>query len=341
MFTSAPDSAAVSTQLEMQARSLGDQIKNAGHRLKHVGDFEFEITGGAHVDTTLNLKAGNITVGNDSSNDIVLFADDVAPTHVEVELPDKIFGKIKVTPIDEAISFGDGDIVAVGQYAEINSGDEIHIGGASFRVSRMINVSRAKPYMFKGIAIIAFLLMLPLLSTLFSGLVSSAFNSSYKIASSVGSGIINSNILETKPISDVPSNPEISNLTDKFVWAVKVKLEDLELAHKVTVSAMDNGSIKIRGTISDEDNVKWNSFLYWYDQRKGFPAAIRDVKRDTNSSNFPKVKSIWLEDPATVFFQDGTSATIGEKLWYDWVVVEITRTGIVLERDGSKLSLGL
>lgn len=336
MLMSKSENTAVAAQIEEHAKNLGGQIKVAGEKLKHAGDFEIEITRGAHADTKLNMKAGRITIGSSKTNDIVLFADDVAESHLAIEFPKKVFDKIKITPIDEAVSFADGDVVALGQYAEINSGDEINIGNSSLRISRKVNISKSGPTVFKVLAVIALLLIAPFLFTMVSGVVTSAFNSSYKIASNIGSSVI-------KPATEyaLASNPDEAKLTEQFVWAVKIKLEDLKLSHKVTANAMDNGSIRIRGTIGDNDTANWNSFLYWYDQRKGFPTAVRDVKRDKQESDLPKVKSIWMEEPATAFFQDGTSATIGEKLWFDWVVVDITRAGVVLERDGSRLELSL
>ena len=77
----------------------------------------------------------------------------------------------------------------------------------------------------------------------------------------------------------------------------------------------------------------------WYLARQNFPRLDEEVQFVASAGPVPDVKSIWFGETPTAFFNDGTSGGIGETIGNGWTILRIEETGIVLERNGSVISI--
>ncbi len=321
-------------EISNRAVAIGGYFKDAGDTIRNAGDYSIEITGGFHSGTELVKKPGDVFLGSEKENDLVLFADDVASRHVQISLPSNLLGKVRVTPLERNIVLENDAVVEVGQFVDLDDGEGFDLGSATIEVHRIGNPKNfAKPIM-RFIAIVCLVAMIPLLYGVFSGMVtgaigagSSAILQIQKQISTVSKGYINAGYSSEKKLSDT------------YFWTVRTKLEELHLNHRIRVTKTGLDSLRVSGTVMDNELGSWNAFLRWYDSKNGFPSLIRDVRRTDVETDLPRIKSVWLDKEPAVFFRDGTTAKVGSHLDAGWVVIGINNTSVTIERDGATISL--
>ena len=130
-----------------------------------------------------------------------------------------------------------------------------------------------------------------------------------------------------------------SQYTEAYTWAVRSKLEDLNLHHRLRAISGTDGAINVIGQISSKEEKRWNSFREWYQARTGYPVLKDDVRVSEAARDLPEIKSVWLDQSPTVFFQDGSKGGIGERIADGWTIVYIDRTAVLIERDGATITL--
>lgn len=310
-------------------------ISSASETLKYAGHYMLEVTNGVHAGSAHIQKSGSIVVGSAASCDLVLFASHVAPEHFEIILPAGLMSRLQVKPIGDSVVLEDGSVVEVGQVADLESQEVISFGDTEIAVSR---IADPKSFIKPGIRILAFiclLAMIPIVYGIAANFLGTVAEAGSRIASTMHSGIerTSSTILGSIPTSENQSHDRA------YAWSVKVKLEDLGLNHKLRADTTNEGSIRVYGSISDKELPRWTNFLQWYDTKTSFPPLIRDVSRTDVDTNLPKIKSVWIDDKPSVFFKDGTVGNIGSSIKGGWKIVDITNSAVMIERDGSVVSL--
>jgi hypothetical protein len=310
-------------------------LSNANDTLKYAGHYMLEVLNGAHAGSSHLQKSGTITLGSSANNDLVLYASRIAPNHVELALQSGLNSKILVKPVDAPVTLEDGSIVEVGQQAEVATGEVITFGDTEICLTR---IADPKSFVKPGIRIFAFICliaMIPLVFSIASGFVGTVAEAGSRVASTVTSTVVRTS---DQLLGKVSTSTE-QNHNEAFAWTVRVKLEDLQLNHKLRTVKTADGSIRVSGNISDKELPRWTSFLQWYDSTSNFPPLIRDVSRDNVSTDLPQIKSVWLDDNPSVFFKDGTVGNIGSSIKAGWKIVSIDETNVMIERDGSVISL--
>lgn len=310
-------------------------LSNANDTLKYAGHYMLEVLNGAHAGSSHLQKSGTITLGSSADNDLVLYASRIAPNHVELALQSGLNSKILVKPVDAPVTLEDGSIVEVGQQAEVATGEVITFGDTEICLTR---IADPKSFVKPGIRIFAFICliaMIPLVFSIASGFVGTVAEAGSRVASTVTSTVVRTS---DQLLGKVSTSTE-QNHNEAFAWTVRVKLEDLQLNHKLRTVKTADGSIRVSGNISDKELPRWTSFLQWYDSTSNFPPLIRDVSRDNVSTDLPQIKSVWLDDNPSVFFKDGTVGNIGSSIKAGWKIVSIDETNVMIERDGSVISL--
>lgn len=308
---------------------------NANETIKLAGHYMLEVLDGVHAGSTYVQKSGSLTVGNSNENDVVLYGAQVADKHFELILRSGLFTKLQVRPIDAPVTLEDGSFVEIGELAEISTDEIINFGDTSIAISR---IADPKTFVKPGIRILAFvciLAMIPLAYGLAAGFVGTVAEAGSRVANSVQTGIerTSSQLLGTVATASTSDHGEA------FAWTVRVKLEDLQLNHKLRVAQTADNSIRVYGSISDKELPRWTNFLQWYDTTSNFPPLIRDVNRTDVDQNLPRIKSVWLDDNPSVFFKNGTIGTVGSEIESGWKIVEITDASVMIERDGTLISL--
>lgn len=317
-----------------QRWDVGAISQKTASTLKNAGKYEVEIIEGAHAGTVLSLEPGSVSIGSSKDNTIILFADDVADKHLEIELPRGVMSDIRVTPVQEAVYLEDGTIVEIGQQAHIPAGELIDLGDAKLIVSR---VADPRSFVKPGIrlmAILCLVAMIPMVYGVFSSMAVSVADASSSAISVIQTGISN----QREKYLGVPATSDKGQL-EAFSWTARTKLEDLKLNHRLRITPTATGSLRVYGNISDQELPRWTSFLQWYDSNPGFPSLVRDVNRADVDRDLPNINSVWMDAQPTVVFSDGTIATVGSQLKDGWKVVTISNQNVTLERDGAYVSL--
>jgi len=317
------------------ARQASAYLANANETLKHAGHYMLEVLDGVHAGSTHIQKSGSIKIGNSNDNDLILFGAQIAPTHFELILRSGLFTKLQVRPIDAPVTLENGSVVEIGQLAEISADEVIRFGDTEIALSR---IADPKTFIKPGIRILAFicvLAMIPLIYGLAAGFVGTVAEAGSRVASSVQSGIERT----SSQLMGTVANAGSTGHDEAFAWTVRVKLEDLSLNHKLRVATTADGSIRVFGNISDKELPRWTNFLQWYDTTTNFPPLIRDVSRTDVDSNLPRIKSVWLDDNPSVFFNNGVIGNVGSEIQNGWKIIEITDASVMIERDGTVISL--
>jgi len=310
-------------------------ISNANDTLKHAGHYMLEVLNGAHAGSTYVQKNGTISVGSAADNDVILFGSHALPNHFEITLQSGLASRLLVKPIDGPITLEDGSIVEVGQQADISTEEIIEFNDTEIMLTR---IADPKSFVKPAIRVVAFLCalaMIPLIYGVAAGFLGTVAEAGSRVASTMQHGIERTSSKLLGTVSTAPAK----NHDEAFAWTVRVKLEDLQLNHKLRASSTADGSIRVYGNVSDKELPRWTSFLQWYDTTSNFPPLIRDVSRAKAGTNLPQIKSVWLDDNPSVFFKDGTVGSVGSNIKAGWKIVDITDANVMIERDGAIISL--
>ena len=310
-------------------------LSNANDTFKHAGHYMLEVMNGVHAGSTYIQKTGSISVGYSQDNDVILFGSNAAANHFEIILQSGLVSKIHIKPVDAPVTLEDGSIVEVGQEAEISTNEIITFADTEITITRIADPKLFIKPAIRLMAFLCLLAMVPLIYGISASFLGTVAEAGSRMASTMQHGIEQTS---SKLLGTVASAPN-KNLDEAFAWTVRVKLEDLQLNHKLRVNPTADGSIRVYGNISDQELPRWTSFLQWYDTTSNFPPLIRDVSRAEIGTNLPQIKSVWLDNNPSVFFKDGTVGNIGSSIKAGWKIVDINDASVMIERDGAIISL--
>ena len=137
----------------------------------------------------------------------------------------------------------------------------------------------------------------------------------------------------------VPEDEKSTNYVDAYIWTAKLKLEELQLNHRLQLSLYEQSAIQINGNISAKEMPNWERFLEWYGGREGFPKLFHDVSATAISGNIPELKSVWFGSSPKVYFLDGQVGKLGATLKDGWKIISIEAWAVFVERDGITITL--
>lgn len=310
-------------------------FSNANDTFKNAGHYMLEVLTGVHAGSKYIQKSGSLIVGSSSDSDVILFGSTAEPRHFEIILHSGIFTKLQVKPIEASITLDDGSVVEIGQLADVSSDEIIRFGDTEISICR---IADPKSFIKPAVRVIAFvcvLAMVPIVYGMAASFLGNVAEAGSRVASSVKYGIERTS---SKVLGNTAQAPA-QDIDKAFAWTVRVKLEDLKLNHKLRASTTSDGSIRVFGNISDKELPRWTSFLQWYDTSSNFPPLIRDVSRVGVDNNLPKIKSVWIDDNPSVFFKNGVVGNVGSKIKDGWKIVDISNSSVMIERDGTVVSL--
>ncbi len=124
-----------------------------------------------------------------------------------------------------------------------------------------------------------------------------------------------------------------------FVWTTRVHLQDLRLGNSLKVSTTPDGEILIRGTLLPGHAGRYDMFRAWFQSREAYPPLVDAVSFVKLSDHFPKIRSVWLGENPVLHLDNGKDATVGSTMGDGWIIVEIGRLAMKLERDGAVIEL--
>lgn len=291
-------------------------------------------TAGVHAGAVVELSAATVSVGSAPDNDVVLFGDQLAGHHYRLELKPGPFGGIVLHALGGDVLVDGGRTVRIGEYCDVRVGAALSAGTSTVIVENPIDrtglILTGLKLGIAGLALTAVLIAWNIASGLANALPRmvdlDSLPGARKIEESIKSAVDN--------LSPAPVTPR-----EAYVWTVRAKLEDLGLHRKVRALEAGDVAIRVTGAISDADVPAWNEFLRWYDTRVNAPKLVREVGRSSGQPDLPKLRSVWLDAKPIAIFENGLEVSVGEKLPGEWTVLEIAESGIVVERDGSRVNL--
>jgi len=140
-------------------------------------------------------------------------------------------------------------------------------------------------------------------------------------------------------IETASSNLNTEHL-EAFVWAARLKLQELKLHHRLKVETKESKALEIIGVVSKQEQKSWVSFLHWYSTREGFPILNHKVTAIAVSGNIPELQSVWFGSNPTAYFQDGSFGNIGTTIHDGWKIIGIEPWAVFVERDSIIVTLG-
>jgi len=124
-----------------------------------------------------------------------------------------------------------------------------------------------------------------------------------------------------------------------YMWAAKLKLEDLKLNHRLKVTTDTANGLVVKGSISKQEAENWQVFLSWYEGKQGFPVLKHSVETNATTSNIPELISVWFDTKPTAYFADGRSGNIGTAFEDGWKIINIEAWAVFVERNGTTVML--
>ncbi len=150
---------------------------------------------------------------------------------------------------------------------------------------------------------------------------------------------VSSNTLGAKEIQHKDEVAADKNYIDAFVWTAKLKLEDLQLNHRLQIKVANQSKLEVSGNISQKELPKWQRFLSWYDTKQGFPELKHVVNTTETVGNIPELETVWFDANPTAYFADGSSGNAGSILEDGWEIVNIEAWAVFIKRNGTVITL--
>ena len=306
-------------------------IKSAADTVRQFGQLRVAVTGGAHSGI-VHSGGRRISVGSDGDNDVVLFADHLQAHHLSIEGAENFLSTPRIRSLDGAIEV-DGTALFPGEAAPLREGTVVAADRATLVVSRIGYPRDLRQLALRaalvGVAIAAMLVGLSLVKNLAIA------------ATSFGAGVVATVGASARSAPALPTSAALrtGEANVGALDAARQRLGELGLGPFVQLSAAADGSLQAAGEAPAQSKAAWTSFLSWYDSTGERPVLIRNATVSDGPPTYPKLASVWLNAPATVYFADGASARQGELGPDGWRVVGIAEAGVLIERNGAQVTL--
>ena len=279
-------------------------------------------------------EPGPVSIGADSSNDIVLAGAGIEGLHLQLVIPKYPTDGIRVLPKAEPVEIVGFGLLEKGQFADVIPGTVIRIDDLELRISNASSQKKSDRWFARTLAAACVALIVALTWSWYVGLVSD--DDGFQTAL-----LENADMASQK--SDIGAGSEPGEFDperlEALAWTVRTQLEDLGIGDRVSVIPNLNGELKVIGKLTDRDEPAWNSFLQWYATRTGYPQLLQNIELTNAPDDVPELNSIWLDDKPSVIFRSGSIGQVGSEIENGWIVVSISRSAVVLTRDGEYVTL--
>ena len=287
-----------------------------------------DILSGVHSGVSQRIESGEVLIGSGSDCDIILFADPLADRHVAIT-PKSTFGStVVVKALGGRVTLDSGTTLEPGQWAESRMPLDLSVEGTHVTVSRTINPHEfARPALAVATALALIVLGPNLVNTAFSSASWSA--SDFRVVARNGAA---------PAANDVVTNATSFSVTEDAAIGLRTRLRDVGLGHMIEVVPGRDGTIRVVGEIGRENASDWRGVLRWYDGVPGAPGLVNDVRRGT-SPELPSIASVWLMGEREITLSSGERLREGDRARGGWTVKTIGDEGVVLNRNGSDVTL--
>ena len=150
-----------------------------------------------------------------------------------------------------------------------------------------------------------------------------------------------------------PAN--IDNLS--VTASVQSQKADVEVAAEAMQSELDrsglmrlmaqadpvNGTVKVRGSVRQDEYASWRDASKWFDTRYGDTVMLDaqvDVASDTVTLPF-SISAIWMGSSPRLTLHDGSQRFAGDLLPGGWRLDKIQRDSVTIWKDGESLTVPL
>ncbi len=305
------------------------------------------IRSGRHAGAVVTLGPGHYVLGRADDADIVLTDDGVAENHAALHLRN---GSCSLHPMGGPVLVGGRAINAgarglVPLPAELSLGTvDLALSMAGTRSGGAVSTSTRSRRLVLLAGVVA----------LVAGAVAAAAPAGRALGSLQGSGgeptgtaaLLRAGLSLTGLTEAAPPRVETASVdavaeTGAVAKALSARLKDAGLAGLVHVQPAA-GVVEARGAVRPENERDWTGTLAWFDQTYGGRVTlVSQVRVEEGAAAIPKfaVQSIWAGKDPYVIASDGEKYGVGARLSGGWVIEAIGRDGLVVSRQGDRVSL--
>lgn len=105
------------------------------------------------------------------------------------------------------------------------------------------------------------------------------------------------------------------------------------------VSGETDGSLHVYGSVPQNMMKTWRDAQVWYDAQELSPTLVQHVDVAPILTEFPSISAVKFGDKPELIFANGTRAKVGDTVQGSWIINEIDRNGIVLQRGSETIPL--
>ncbi|MEM9204878.1 MAG: EscD/YscD/HrpQ family type III secretion system periplasmic domain-containing protein [Pseudomonadota bacterium] len=287
-----------------------------------LGKVTLSVHSGAHRGTVTTLTTNKLTIGADPANDIVLFADDLAPRHFTVRVTDMFFGKAEVRAIEGPVTLGDGEIVEPGCSVKAQLPLLVRVAETEIEIAPALDLDR---FWTRTIGIAVLILGLAIGGQVIASLTKNVFAS-----------------LSSEPIftsSTSTDRAQLAGQSGDHLASLRERLASSGLSETISLEQTTTGAIVATGNINDGEAPSWRSVIQWHDAQLRAPLLINNVKKGTQSASLPMVRSVWMGERPYLILESGRRAEEGDTLSDGWSVEKITQANVILNRAGRRVMI--
>ena len=289
-----------------------------------------DVLSGVHSGVSQRIESGEILIGSGADCDVILFADPLAERHLSIAPKSVLGSTVVIKALDGRVTLDNGTTLEPGQWAEGRMPLDLSVEGTHVTVSRTINPHEfARPALAVATALALIVLGPNLVNTAFSS--ASWSSSDFRVVAR------NANPGVERP-NDIITNASSISETEDAAIGLRTRIRDAGLGHMIDVVPGRDGTILVSGEIGPGNASEWRGILRWYDGVPGAPSLLNGVRRGV-APEMPSIASAWLLGDKHITLSTGERLREGDRVKGGWTVKSIAEDGVILNRNGSDVTL--
>lgn len=281
------------------------------------------------------LDNPSFTIGSDTTADIILLDDGIAPTHAMFSISRSLLGvTIAIRALADGVVVND---VPLGIEETTHSQQEIQFTLAGIK----LNICDSKGYTYQLQGSEDHLVENSVESESNKSVKPTALAISAVVCFSLSALLFTYSFEQNSPDDNTPVNIEIQSDEgrDKFLLQLKQKIKDSDLDNLLEAKKKGLNGIEVSGRLQKSSENKWLTVLKWYDAQSNPPMLFNQVNRVSEKNSLPNIRYAWFGDSPYIVLQNNQKLDVGEVTKSGWKVDTIDDKGIMLSQSENRILL--
>ncbi len=281
---------------------------------------QVEILGGLHKGSDVVLQKNTISIGNQETDDIMLLDPKAAVGQVTIIAESTLFGPmIRVTTAREDVSINDDAITPDSDRQTFRAPCHLMIGEIPMSLNAETTAER------KGLRPAE---MGAILALSWVGILGIGFALNWGQPAETDFEF--ARVPQVEPVVPVAAPAPIS---------VTTMLQEAGLTPYLSVVEKSEDAIAVVGMLPVDMKQNWLSVRRQIDVSNDQRVVFSEFQEVPSMPTIPAIALVRLGDTPSVIFADERVAQIGDSLADDWILKDITRAGLILNRHGRDLTI--